>query len=254
MRERSRSPHSKQGNFFMASTVTYGPSDPVWKSYSLELQRIVEERGLTRVCDVGGGANPVLADAFISNRKLQYTVLDISQEELDKAPAQYRKRCQDITAEVPEVGAYDLVFTQMLAEHVKDGRALHQNVYAMLAPGGMAVHFFPTMYAPPFVVNRLVPERLAGWLLDLISPRDKYQNAKFPAYYDWCRGPTKRMLQRLESIGYEVVEYRGLYGHGGYYRRLPLLLAAHKAFCRLLTRLQVPQLTSFAFVVLRKPV
>ena len=238
---------------YMTSNITFGPSDEVWKDFPLELKRLILERRLIRICDVGGGANPVVSDSFISEHKLQYTLLDISQKELDKAPSHYRKRCQDITRGVPEVGAYDLVFTHMLAEHVQDGRALHQNVHTMLAPGGIAVHFFPTLYALPFVVNRLVPDRLATWLLDLVSPRDKYQNAKFPAFYHWCRGPTKAVVDRLEGIGYEVVEYRGLYGHGGYYARFPVLLSIHKAVSQLFMRLQVPQLTSFALVILKKP-
>ena len=112
----------------------------------------------------------MLTPAFISSRNLEYTILDISENELGKAPDQYKKLAQDIMAnDLSSTERFDLVFTRMLAEHVKDGELLHRNVYSLLNPGGFAVHFFPTLYAVPFLVNRLLPETLSA-LLDFFAP------------------------------------------------------------------------------------
>jgi SAM-dependent methyltransferase len=236
------------------ATILYAKSVEGWWGYKPLLENLVDTYDLKKLCDLGGGVNPVLTTDFISSRNLDYTILDISQKELDKAPSQYKKLAQDITAEDLSIDQkFDLVFTKMLAEHIKDGELLHRNIYSLLNPGGYAVHFFPTLYALPFFVNRLVPEAFASALLDLFAPRDKCQQAKFPAYYNWCRGPTKKMTKRFTLIGYEIVEYKGFFGHEGYYRKVPLIEKLHKLISSYFLRHPNPHFTSYAWVILRKP-
>jgi len=123
--------------------------------------------------------NPMLTTDFISSRNLDYVILDISENELGKAPDQYKKLAQDIMAnDLSSTERFDLVFTRMLAEHVKDGELLHRNVYSLLNPGGFAVHFFPTLYAVPFLVNRLLPETLSA-LLDFLPRETKINTRNF---------------------------------------------------------------------------
>jgi hypothetical protein len=55
------------------------------------LEKIIRDRKMTRVADLGGGANPMLSSAFVQNQKLDYAVIDIDQRELDKAPGTYEK-------------------------------------------------------------------------------------------------------------------------------------------------------------------
>ena len=119
----------------------------------------------------------------------------------------------------------------------------------MLAPGGIAFHFFPTLYVPAFVVNRVLPNNASSWLLRRIAPR---VTPKFPARYSWCRGPTRAAVQRLERLGYEVVEYRGFYGEP-YSSRLPVFGRALGSLNDWAARHSNPHLTSFAFLTLRKP-
>jgi 2-polyprenyl-3-methyl-5-hydroxy-6-metoxy-1,4-benzoquinol methylase len=147
---------------------------------------------------------------------------------------------------------FDLVFSKMMAEHVKSGEQFHRNVLQMLAENGLAVHFFPTLYALPFLLNRLAPEVLADKIADLFTPRDKYQHAKFPAYYSWCRGPVRSQLKKYEELGYEVIEYKGFFGHHGYYNRLPFLKRIHELKTDYLLRKPSPLFTSYAYVVLKK--
>ena len=214
---------------------------------------LIDERGLTRVCDVGGGANPVLSEVEIEKRNLDYSVLDISESELAKASISGDKILADIAA--PDFSIkrkFDLVFSKMLAEHVTDAELFHRNVLSMLDENGLAVHFFPTLYSLPFLVNFLAPEKLADFLLSILAPRDEYRHAKFPAYYHWCRGPTDRQIRRLTGLGYELIEYRGFFGHSGYYDKIRFMKKLHEHKTNYLLRNPNPSFTSYARVTLRR--
>lgn len=220
--------------------------------------RLLEEGGRD-VCDVGGGPNPLLGPEQIAARGLRYVLLDASADQLAKAPPGYETALADVTAPPPALhGAFELVVSQWVAEHVADPRAFHRGVRALLRPGGYAVHLFPTLYAIPFVANLVLPERIAGALARVraLTPgpsrEDEGHFGKFPAHYRWCRGPSARQVRRLESTGFEVVEYVGFFGHG-YYEKLGPLARAEAALADWLVRHPVPLLTSAAIVVLRRP-
>lgn len=234
--------------------VAFGPSEEAWKGHTATVQRLIEQNGLKQICEIGGGANPALPLDYIQRNNLCYTILDTSAAELAKAPEGYNKTRGDITDEDLWCrDAFDLMFSKMLAEHIKDGEAFHRNVHRLLSSGGIAFHFFPTLFALPFVVNRIVPERIASGLLDMFAPRDEYQHGKFPTYYSWCRGPTKNQLDRFTDLGYAVMEYRGFFGHEGYYQKLPLLQKVSRQIAHCLLKHPVAHLTSYAYVVLKKP-
>lgn len=233
--------------------VTYVRSYDEWSRYSEFIQELVQKYGVRKICDVGGGANPILPLNYIEENQLDYSILDISIEELSKTPDGYRKICMDIVADNFELEkAFDMVITKMMAEHVKSGISFHKNIYKMLNPGGISIHYFPTLYAIPFLVNKIVPENISSRILDLFSPRDKYQRGKFPAYYDWCFGPIPTMISMLSQIGFEIIEYRGIFGNK-YYRRIPVARELHSAFVHFLIKNPNPFLTSYAQVILRKP-
>lgn len=244
-----------QGRNDPAPHVVWGHSNDARLAYKQLVLDLIDTHGVQRVCEIGGGARPMLSADQTSERGLEYSILDISESELAKAPIECDKICADITARAFSYGdaTYDLVFSKMLAEHVREPEQFHRNVLGMLADGGLAVHFWPTLYTMPFVINRVVPEPLAEALLRTFAPRDSYRHAKFPAYYRWCRGPTRRQLRRLASVGYEVVEYVGFFGHPEYYDNLKLIQTLHEAKTRFLLKHPDPNFTSYAFVVLRKP-
>ncbi len=217
---------------------------------------LIRRHRVTDVCDAGGGANPLLGVAEVAELGLNYVVLDVSPAELAKADPAHRTVVGDIGgSEPPLVSAFDLVFSQMLAEHLRDGAAFHRNVFRMLKPNGLAFHFYPTLYSLPRVINRLAPERLTSSLLSRFTPdRDLTgQQVKFPAWYSWCEGPTRRQIRRLESIGFEVLDFVGIFGHSGYYSHLPGIREIHRRISRFLCRHEVAGQTSFAYVLLRKP-
>lgn len=239
-----------------ARAVAYRDSELAWRDVKSTIEAAIVGHGAKRVLEVGAGANPLFPESFLREHALAYTALDISASELEKAPTCYRRVVGDICS--PSLvleERFDFVFSRMLAEHVPDGEAFHRNVYRLLAPGGRAFHFFPTMWAPPFVLNRLLPERLADGVLHLVQRGREREghHAKFPAYYSWCRGPSQSQFRRFESLGYRVESYVGHFGHRGYYVKFPPLLAVHDAISRWLLAHPQPWLTSFAYLTLQRP-
>jgi SAM-dependent methyltransferase len=227
---------------------------PGWDKAPNWILSLIERFGSQNILEIGAGANPTLSASIVSSRDLQYSLNDVDAEELDKADTRFSRWVGDLTRDdIPAhlEGKFDLVFSRMVTEHVPDGRAYHSNIRRLLVPGGIAAHCFPTLYALPFLANRLLPERVSSLILGLCNPRDRYKQGKFRAYYSWSRGPSRRTIARIESLGYEVIEYRGYFGHGYYWRwRILHNLELRKA--RLLTRNPVPALCSYAMLLARK--
>ena len=245
---------TKHNNF--RQVVRYGLSKDAWTGFEQRLRSLLETTGAKDVCELGGGANPTLNIDYVTTRGVRYSILDISRDELAKAPPGYDLVQADVTDPALDMyDRYDLVFSKMLAEHVNNARRFHSNVHKMLRPGGVAFHFFPPLYAFPFILNRLFPEQLAERLLNILQPGIRAREgrkAKFPAFYDWCLGPTDRQFARFESLGYDILEYTGYFGHSNYYRRLPPLQKASQALSGFLLKHPLSSLTSFAYLVIRK--
>jgi 2-polyprenyl-3-methyl-5-hydroxy-6-metoxy-1,4-benzoquinol methylase len=161
--------------------IIYLPSGNEWKGYSVFIQNLVKEHAAHNICDVGGGANPILPLDFIINNQLNCTVLDISSTELEKAPNGYKKLVKDIEAKhFISTEQFDLVITKMMAEHIRNGRLFHKNIFSMLTPGGMAVHYFPTLYTLPFLVNKLVPGMVVLFLVEYFPPKRSLSIGEIP--------------------------------------------------------------------------
>jgi hypothetical protein len=223
--------------------------------------RALMDAGARLFCDVGGGANPIVSARKVAQAGLRYVILDASENELQKAPSGYERFSGDIldpegtSRLVAQHGSFDVVTSRFTAEHVPDGRLFHERVFTMLRPGGHAVHLFPTLYSPPFVMNRLLPTDASAPLLHRASKGDRTEEGrhpKFRSYYSWCRGPSRGQLARLRSVGFSVERYIGFFGHG-YYRRVRPLDVAHRAVTELLLDHPLASMTSFALVVLKRP-
>jgi SAM-dependent methyltransferase len=202
---------------------------------------------------LGGGANPILgAEWAAANGIERHVVLDVSAAELEKAPAGVEKVVADITSDpLDELGGFDLIVSRTVAEHVTDPAAFHRAVRSLLKPGGRAMHYFPTFYDPVFVLNRLLPEAISERALLRIQRKRARggRHEKFPAYYRWCRGPTRHQLRRLRGSGFEVEEYVGIFGHN-YFRAAPPVDRLWARVAELLGRHPVAALTSYSWVTL----
>jgi SAM-dependent methyltransferase len=229
--------------------IRFGKTEEAYDGFAELLMKVIDANAFKRVLDVGGGSQPMLPWHYVYNNCIDYTVLDIAEAEMENAPVQYNRIVGDAAAVGVSLGqAYDFVFSRFVAEHVQNAKLLHENVFSALRPGGMAIHLFPTLFAIPFLVNKLLPE----WIALLFLPEVRRKKGKFAAYYKWCFGPSARGVSRFRELGYEVVEYSGFFGHG-YYDSIPILRELHSLIRNGLLWYPIAAVTSFAWVILKKP-
>lgn len=215
---------------------------------------LIENHGCRSILEVGSGANPSLPPEYVRAHQLRYVTNDLNEEELKKADKAFEVLMMDLSREVDPAlfGQFDLVFSRMVGEHIQDGRRFHENIFRILKPGGVAVHFLACLGSLPSLTNRMLPGPLSTILQQYLNPRDDH-HGKFRAYYSWALGPTNGMIRRFRSIGYEVVEYVGVYGHKYYSRRSRLLDKLETMKSNMLVRNPIPLLCSYVSVYLRKP-
>lgn len=236
----------------MPALIRYERSDGVTPRWTALVQRLVAEPTVVEILDVGGGANPILPSNLNDAR---CTLADIDPNQLAKAPDDYDKQVVDFSAEVDLGRHFDLIISHFVCEHIDKPAIFHQNIFRHLRPGGRAVHFFPTLYAPPFVLNKLLPEWVTDHILHRFQTNREQEgdHGKFIAYYRWCRGPSKRQISRLSSLGFEVDQYVGCFGHPLYYKRWPSLERLERRASDWLVRHPAACATSYAYLVLRRP-
>jgi SAM-dependent methyltransferase len=215
----------------------------------------LEEYGCQRILEVGSGANPTLEAEYVRAKSFDYVTSDICEEELEKADPVYARLLLDLSSEVdPRLqGSFDCVFSRMVAEHVRNGSQYHKNIFDILRPGGIAVHCMSCQGSLPFLMNRVLPDRLSEVLLSFFSPRDGARHGKFRAYYSWASGPSQSMINRFRSLGFEVVQFIGSFGHHYYRNRIPVLNRLEMFKSVQLMKHPIPQFCSYATVILRKP-
>jgi 2-polyprenyl-3-methyl-5-hydroxy-6-metoxy-1,4-benzoquinol methylase len=225
-----------------------------WANYKAEVARLIASKSRPDIIEIGAGRSPMFSEADLPENAGSYTIGDISRKELDLAPGSWNKSCFDICGDVSSISArFDVAFTRMLAEHVPDGYRFHSNVFSLLKPGGVAFHFMPTLYSPPFVINKLLPEAISrGILRAFFVNRNADEIPKFPARYSMCYGKSARLIRRYLSIGYADVDIRTFYGHG-YFSKIPILREIDEALTNLSYKRGWTLLGSYTYVTLVKP-
>ena len=222
-----------------------------WNAAEVFIKELILAHNLNSILEIGAGANPTIKPEFIEKHKLKYTVSDVAEEELNKAADVYNKLIVDFSNDVDISEKFDLVFSRMVGEHISNGETFHKNIYNILNEGGLSFHCFSTLYSFPFIMNKFLPEKLSDLLLARVAPRDQFQHGKFKAHYDWCRGPSKRMINRYKEIGYDIIEYVGYFGHN-YYKKFSLLNSLEKIKSKTLKKHAIPYLTAYAHILLKK--
>jgi SAM-dependent methyltransferase len=226
-----------------------------WRNYKPIIKSLAENLHLKRLCEIGGGRNPIFTPEEMREMGCTFTVNDISQSELDHGPGGYDKLCLDIASDIGDAKPeqFDLMFSQMVFEHVRDMKQAWRNVHTLLAPGGVALAFFPTLYALPFVINKLLPETVTGPIVRAIYPHrsNNGRAPKFPAYYDYCFGDGRILKPMLDEIGFREHHVLPFWGHD-YFKSVPVVREIDNAFNKLAAKRHWSQFTSYAYVMVRK--
>lgn len=221
------------------------------QNYQRELVSIVERYPNAKILELGGGRWPSFKVSEMPTTIESYTVNDVDENELARAGPEYQRACFDVAGDVSAfAGRYDVVFSRFLAEHVKDGKAMHRNVHQVLRPGGVAFHLIPTLYAAPYLLNRLLPERLGALALKVFRPGREI-SPKFPAYYSQCYGDIPKMRQMFRELGYSRIEIRPFYGHF-YFEKIPGLYQLEQWLSSLAARKGWSWYSSYAYITAYK--
>jgi SAM-dependent methyltransferase len=213
-----------------------------FENYKNVVETLVRARGARTVLELGGGGSPLFGAEEIARLGVRYTVNDISEARLSEAPESVCKACFDVGGDRIPSERFDFVFSKMLMEHVRNGARAHRNVFELLEPGGLAVHFFPTLYAPPFVLNKLLPLDLSRKVLGMLVPYRVRERTVFPAYYSWCYG---------RAIGYARVRLIRFYDTN-YLDALPVVRTIHTSFSRLLALSRSELFAYYAYCIVEK--
>ncbi len=210
--------------------------------------------GKVRLLEVGGGRGPQLTPEQADELGVALTVNDIDARELSLAPAGLETALFDIAGEVDPrfFGRFDLIYSRMVFEHVKNAPQAWRNVRALLAPGGVALAFHPTLYSPPFVVNLLVSESVSSRLLRLFFPwRHDGDYPKFPARYEMCFATPSRIAPALRDAGFSEVLIAPFFGHR-YLHAAPVAREVEGALHILAERRDWRALASYAYTLARR--
>ena len=233
-----------------------------WENYKATIlkfaaqSRAHAEGRAVRVLEIGGGRDPLFNALEVAQAGLDFTVNDIDAGELALAPIWCRKALFDVAGDLAKtdarLGHYDLIISQMVFEHVRDVPQAWRNCHALLAPGGVALAFYPTLFAPPYVLNYLMPEFLSAAILRLFFPRrHKGVQPKFPAYYDHCRGSQAKLAPLFAGIGFRNSLVVPFWSHG-YFRKLPGLREVDAWLQNAARRRDWRLITTYAYAVARK--
>jgi SAM-dependent methyltransferase len=227
-----------------------------WDNYTRVIRHLAATYGARRLLEIGGGRSPHFAPAELADMGVELTVNDISANELVRLPVVYRTACFDVAGDLSKSGVqpntYDLAFSKMVFEHVEDGERAWRNLHEILAPGGVGIAFLPTLFALPFVLNKLLPDAIAERLIKLVNnERNDETSPVFPARYSKSYAIERWLRPMFGKIGYRDVMIVPFYGHV-YYRRFPIVRDIHAQFTKLARAKDWRLFTSYAYIVVRK--
>jgi SAM-dependent methyltransferase len=225
-----------------------------WDNYKRVVRHLAQTFGAHRMLEIGAGRSPLFGRDELRSLNAELTVNDISAEELAHLPPGYRQACFDIAGAVDasQNGSIDLAFSRMVFEHVEDAHKAWGNVHAILAPGGVALAFVPTLFALPFLINWLLPDNLGERIAHALDKRrTKDEHPVFPAHYNWCFTLEGPMRRRLESVGFDEILVQPFYGHR-YYQRFPIIRDINRGFTALARKADLRLVSTYAYIAVRK--
>jgi len=241
---------------FVAGLSQRRSSDWAWEHYKDTVEDLIKLLDARRVMEIGGGRWPLLNQDEIASSNIRYVVNDISDSELALAPAHVDKARFDIAQTTKlelevSFGQIDLMFSQMVFEHVSDVHQAYRNIHKILSPGGVCLNFHPVLYSPPFVINWMLPDSMSARLLRMFFPnRHKEDVPKHPAKYDHCL-ISRREENAMRSMGYSEVWQIPFWSHD-YFKKIPGVYQLDSAVSRIAERNNWATLASFCYTLVVK--
>lgn len=184
------------------------------KFFDLYLREYSGYRQGITVVDVGSGKHPAIPIEIKERFGLRIVGLDISEDELCKAPEGYYDDyiVANIMDKLPAFGA-DLVVTRFLLEHVEDNRKAMLAIATLLKPGGELLCMVPSRNALFARINLMFPERLKRQLLFSLFP-EKERTSGLKAYYNRCTPRNFKVLFKENGL---VIEEEYLFYQSSYF-------------------------------------
>ena len=230
--------------------ITSRASAFAWKNYKPVILEMAKGK---RVLEIGAGRSPLFSPDELKRYAITYTANDIWQSELDRISFKVATACFDATQDVPAAfeGKFDLVFSQMVQEHVASGPRYYHNLHKLLAKGGVSLQFHPTLYHPVFILNYLLPETLSARILQFFFPQRNWdETPKFPAYYQYCT-TLPGQVKVLAAHGFRIAHQFPFYGQG-YFKKIPGFKQLFSALDGWAMAKDIRALSTYAFSVVIK--
>lgn len=224
-----------------------------WNYYRHIVSAIATSNKTHTMMEIGGGRYPLFSPDESKRITNIYIVNDISQKELDKSPHKFQKQCFDISGDLPSkmIDSVDFAFSYMVFEHLKNSNNAYKNIYDLLRPGGMCLNFHPTLYSPPFIINKLFPESITKKALKYFhQDRNDEEIPKFPAYYSLCKA-TENNRRILLNIGFKDVVIIPFYGHE-YFKKIPVVREMDALLSKFAMQHDWKAFSSYAYTIVVK--
>ena len=230
-------------------------SDTAWSHLKPTLEHIIENTSAKRVLEIGAGRYPFFSTEDVDRMEVDLTISDVDPNELEQADQRFARMVLNVSDQLytsEHLGSFDLIFSKMVFEHVKDGQLGWQNVCKLLAPGGIGFAFVPTLYSPPFVLNRMLPDYVSSVMVRALDPRrNSDETPKFPAYYSHCRASEKSLRPMLIGAGFSEVCVVPFYGTP-YVSVVKGFRRITRVFDHVVSTKDWRSLASYAYIIARK--
>ena len=178
-----------------------------------------------QILELGGVSRPVLQ----KSDNYRYIGIDID-DNFNHEQFYDFFYCQSVECEIPVMA--DLIFSKYLMEHVKDVEMSYINQISALMDNGKIVHLYPLGYHPFSLLNRLIGNKMARFIIPIIRPGVQGITG-YPAYYSLGSAYSlENFLKQREGVKVECKYYYGAVDYFSFFFPFALLISVFNFFVR----------------------